>query len=282
MRIFMTGGTGYIGGAVALALRAAGHEVASLARPDSEAKPLRDAGVVLVSGDLESLPSLREQLAEYDAFIHTAQARENTAAADQGVVDVFTSFDKPIVFTTGVWILGNTQTATEASDVNPLEIVKWRIPMEERILGAGGAVLRPGCVYGGKQSLCAAWFAAAEQQQPVSIVGNGQNHWAMVDVHELADVYVRAIASNAKGVLHAIDDTRATLDECVRAVSSDIAIEHVPLDAARAKFGGFADALAVDQIISSDETRAKLGWSPKKTFTSSIAQQWEEWRQATR
>jgi nucleoside-diphosphate-sugar epimerase len=282
MRIFMTGGTGYIGGAVALALRDAGHEVASLARPDSEAKHLRDAGVVLVSGELESLPALRKQLAEYDAFIHAAQARENTAAADQAVVDVFTSFGKPIVFTTGVWILGNTRDASEGSDVNPLEIVKWRIPMEERILGAGGAVLRPGCVYGGKQSLCGAWFAAAEQQQPVSIVGNGENRWAMVDVHELADAYVRAIATNVRGVLHAIDDTRATLNECVRAVSTEVKIEHVPLDVARAKFGGFADALAVDQIINSDETRTKLGWTPKKTFTNSIAQQWEEWRQATR
>ncbi|HEX7833245.1 MAG TPA: NAD-dependent epimerase/dehydratase family protein [Thermoanaerobaculia bacterium] len=278
MRVFMTGGTGYIGGAVAIALRNAGHDVASLARPESEAKFLRDAGVALVSGDLASLPSLREQIAEYDTFVHTAQARDNKAAADKGVIDVVTSLGKHLILTTGVWILGNTKGADESSPVNPLDLVTWRVAIEESALASGGAVLRPGCVYGGKQSLFASWFATAEQQQPISIAGDGENRWAMVDLQELADAYVRAVERRATGVLHAIDDTRATLNDCAYAISPEVAIEHTPLADARAKLGGFADALALDQVIASDATRAKLGWSPQKTFVNSIESQWHEWR----
>ncbi|HYR29409.1 MAG TPA: NmrA family NAD(P)-binding protein, partial [Thermoanaerobaculia bacterium] len=66
MRIFLTGATGYIGCEVARALHEANHEVAALVRPDAETRQLRDLGAFLVSGDLHSLPSLRQQLAGYD------------------------------------------------------------------------------------------------------------------------------------------------------------------------------------------------------------------------
>ena len=280
MRVFLTGATGYIGSAVASALRDAGHDVGALVRPDADSKHLRDLGAFLITGDLDSLPALRDQLESYDAFVHTAQSRQNTVEADRAAVDTFTGLGGHFVYTSGVWVLGNTRGADEASPVNPLELVAWRPPHEELALGAGGAVLRPGCVYGGKQSLLADWFAASTQNRPLQIVGDGTNHWAMVHLRDLADLYVRAVTQRAKGVLHGIDDTRATLDECARAVAPNGITEHVPLDAARGNFGPFADALAVDQTIDSRETRAKTGWSPQRTFTGSVEEQWLEWRRS--
>jgi len=277
MRIFMTGATGYIGGAVATTLRIRGHEVAALVRADADSKRLRDLGVFLLTGDLQMLPELREQLEAYDAFVHTAQSGKETAAADRAAVDTFTSLPGHFIYTSGVWVLGNTKRADESSPVNPLSIVAWRPSHEELVLGGGGAVLRPGCVYGGKQSLFASWFAAAEQNQPINITGDGNNRWAMVDLHDLADLYVRAVEQRATKVLHGIDDTRSTLNECAAAFSTTV--EHVPLDLARTKLGGLADALALDQTIDSSETRAKLGWQPKRTFLDSIDDQWREWRQ---
>jgi nucleoside-diphosphate-sugar epimerase len=276
MRIFMTGATGYIGGAVAAALRIRGHEVAALVRAEADAKRLRDLGVFLLAGELESLPDLRAQLDGYDAFVHTAQSAKNTAAADRAAVDTFTALPGHFVYTSGVWVLGNTSHSDESSPVNPLPLVAWRPPHEELVLGSGAAVVRPGCVYGGKQSLFAAWFAAAQQGASLKITGDGNNRWAMVDLHDLTDFYTRAVEQRATRVLHAIDDTRATLNECARALSPNV--EHVPLEVAREKFGPFADALAVDQVIDSRETRAKLGWEPKRTFLNSIEEQWREWK----
>lgn len=275
----MTGATGYIGSAVAKRLRAAGHEVAALVRPDAEAKRLRDDGVVVVAGVIESLPSLHDQLEVYDVFVHTASAKKNAAEADRAAVETFTSLSRHFVYTSGVWVLGNTSSADEASDVNPLEIVGWRPPHEELVLGAGGAVVRPGCVYGGKQSLLADWFAAAEQNRPLQIVGDGTNRWAMVGLDDLADFYLRAVERRASGVLHAIDDSYATLNDCARAVAPNGTTEHIPLDTARTSMGPFADALAIDQRISSRESRTKLAWSPSTTFTGSVERQWSEWRQ---
>ena len=276
MNIFLTGATGYIGSAVAAALRNANHEVAAFARPDADTKFLRDIGAVLIGGDLETLPSLREQLASYDAYIHIAQARQNTVVADRAAVDTFLSLRGHFVYTSGVWVAGNTKSADESTPVNPLPIVAWRPAHEELVLAAGGAVIRPGCVYGGKQSLCADWFAAAEQNRATQLVGDGTNRWAMVNLHDLADLYVRIVEQKASGLLHGIDDTRDTLADCVRAVGAGV--ELVPLETARATFGPFADALAVDQQIASQKTREQIGWTPRRTFTTSLDEQWREWK----
>lgn len=273
MRIFLTGATGYIGSAVARALSAR-HEVTALVRPDADTKALRDLGVVLVSGNLHSLPSLREQIEGNDAFVHTAFS----PADDHFAVDVFTALPGHVVYTSGCWMLGNTATAHEGSPVNPLAISAWRAPHEERVLGSGGAVVRPGCVYGGKQSLCADWFIAAEQNRPLRIIGDGQNRWAMVHLDELADFYLRAAEQRATGVLHAVDDSHDPVEASARAVAPDAEIEYVPLELARTALGNFADALAVDQLIASSESRQKLGWSPRRTFVSSVAEQWQAWR----
>ena len=273
----MTGATGYIGGAVAAALRIRGHEVAALVRPDADSKRLRDLGVFLLTGELETLPELRDQLESYDAFVHTASSSKNTAEADRAAVDTFTALPGHFIYTSGVWVLGNTKHADESSAVNPLALVAWRPSHEELVLGSGGAVVRPGCVYGERQSLLAPWFAAADQGAPLKITGDGNNRWAMIDLHDLAELYTRAVEQRATKVLHAIDDTRATLNECASALST--AVEHIPLDAARAKLGPFADALAIDQVIDSRETREKLGWEPKRTFLNSIEEQRREWKQ---
>ena len=278
MRIFMTGATGYIGGAVAKALHARGHEVGALVRPDAEARELRDLGAFLLSGTLESLPSLREQLDSYDAFVHTAAARDHHVEADRIAVETFTSIGRTFVYTSGVWVLGKTTSADESSATNPLSIVAWRPAHEERVLAAGGCVIRPGCVYGGKQSLLADWFVAAQQERPLHIVGDGTNRWAMVDLTELSDLYARAVEQSARGMLHGIDDSHATLEECARAVAPNGTIEKTPADEARAKLGPFVDALVVDQVIASEATRAKTGWSPRRTFVGSVSEQWQEWR----
>src|SRR5437016_643493 len=164
MRVFITGATGYIGGAVAAAMRDRGHEVTALVRPESETNRLRERGIVVVAGDLASLPSLGDVLAGHDCYIHTASSRtHDKAALDKTAVDVFTAQNAHVLYTSGVWVLGNGRS-DESSPANPLPIVAWRVEHEQVVLRSGThAVLRPGCLYGGKQSLFADWFSAAER-----------------------------------------------------------------------------------------------------------------------
>ena len=59
MLTLVTGATGFIGGRIALALRARGDEVRGLVRDPNKAGFLREHGVELVSGDMEGVASLR-------------------------------------------------------------------------------------------------------------------------------------------------------------------------------------------------------------------------------
>jgi nucleoside-diphosphate-sugar epimerase len=280
MRVFLTGATGYIGSALAAALRARGHDVGALVRPESDSHRLRDAGVVIVAGDMASLPTLGDTLAGYDVFVHAAQSNTaDVAELVSGSIAAFAAQKGFLVYTSGVWVLGNTTgVADESTPVNPLALVAWRAGVEQQALAAGGAVIRPGCVYGGKQSLFAGWFAAAEKGEPLRIVGDGENHWSFVNLHDLVDCYLRAVEQRVPGILHAVDDTHATLNACAAAVAPGAAVEHVPADAARASMGAFVDALVVDQHVSSVAARQKLGWIPKRDFVGSVSEQWAEWR----
>src|SRR5581483_5326651 len=118
---------------------------------------------------------------------------------------------------------GNGDDLNESTPVNPLPLVAWRPAHEKIALANGrGAVIRPGCVYGGEQSLLADWFAAADQKRPLKVVGDGKNRWALVDLNDLADCYMRVIEQRATGVFHGVDDTRATLNEMAGALSKNI------------------------------------------------------------
>jgi nucleoside-diphosphate-sugar epimerase len=279
MRVFLTGATGYLGGAVAIALRERGHEVAALVRPESDDKQLRERGVFIVAGDLGMLPELSATLAAYDVLVHAALSSAGPVEHDRIAVETLTAQQGFFIFTSGVWVLGNSngKVLDESTPVNPLPLVAWRPAHEKMALANGrGAVLRPGCVYGGKQSLLADWFAAADQRRPLKIVGEGNNRWAMVNLHDLADCYLRLVEQRVTGIFHAVDDTRATLNECERAVAPSGKIEHVPGE------GPLAAALMANQIVSSDATRRKLGWKPPRTFPNSLEEQWREWRAALR
>jgi nucleoside-diphosphate-sugar epimerase len=289
MNVFITGATGFIGGGVARAMIARGDRVTALVRPATDASSLERAGARIVRGELVDLPSLRSEVARSEVSIHAAQAQENTADADRTAIEVFTSMPRGVfVFTSGVWVLGNrgATATTEDSAVDPLPISAWRAPLEKLVLDAGradfsAAVLRPGCVYGHRQSLLAGWFRAVDSGQPVRVIGNGENRWSMVHLNDLADCYLRIVDRKAGGVFHATDDSAETMDVIAAAVSGGrVPIEHVELAAARARMGSLADALAVDQHVSSAKTRETLGWAPKtRTFLGSVEQQWQEWRE---
>jgi len=76
MRVFLTGATGFIGGAVARALRDRGDDVHALVRSRERATDLESIGVDLAVGDVADRERIADALGGCDAAIHGAAVYE--------------------------------------------------------------------------------------------------------------------------------------------------------------------------------------------------------------
>jgi dihydroflavonol-4-reductase len=76
MRVFVTGGTGFIGGHVVRKLRDRGDEVVALCRSAEKGAALSDVGCEIVSGSLSDTEAIREGMRGCDAAIHGAAVYE--------------------------------------------------------------------------------------------------------------------------------------------------------------------------------------------------------------
>ncbi len=283
LEIFLTGATGYIGSAVADALLAAGHSVVGLARSDEAARRLTSKrpsskGITPFQGDLNSPANLREAAVKSDGVIHAGTTNEGPIdqEAVRVMLDALRDSGKPLLYTSGIWVLGDTggKIADETWPTNPAALVAWRPGVEQMVLraartGVRSVVFRPGVVYGRGGGILADFARSARETGAARYVGSGENHWPLVHVEDLADLYVRAFQQAGSGTLfHATDGSACRVREIAEAASSGAGAggrtESWPLEEARKTLGVFADALVLDQLVSSEKARTKLGWQPRK------------------
>jgi nucleoside-diphosphate-sugar epimerase len=135
------------------------------------------------------------------------------------------------------------------------------------VLDAGGVVIRPGIVFGRGGGIPADFVQTARETGAARYVGAGENHWPMVHLDDLADLYVLAIEKAPAGaLLHASDGTAFQVKQIAAAARLGAGAggrtESWPLDEARKTLGAYADALVLDQQVSSEKARAMLGWKP--------------------
>ena len=74
---FVTGGSGFIGGALIARLRAEGWDVRALARSDAAGQKVRERGAVPVPGDLENQAMMRDGAAGCEVAFHAAAKVED-------------------------------------------------------------------------------------------------------------------------------------------------------------------------------------------------------------
>jgi nucleoside-diphosphate-sugar epimerase len=277
MRIFLTGGTGYIGSAVLDAFVRAGHRVDALVRNSEKAALVQERGGNAVLGDASDPKTYADAAAAADGVVLTAfEESPRGVKIDESTIDtVLAGPVKPgrfIIYTSGVWVLGDTNgPATEDAPVKPTPHVAWRPAHEALVqsLSRSGqirtAIVRPGIVYGGARGIISDLLKNAKNGL-LRVVGDGRNHWPCVYDRDLADLYVRIAAHpEASGIFHANDEADERVSDIVEAIARHFMVQpdirHVPIEEARNKMGQYADALALDQVVRSPRARA-LGWAP--------------------
>ena len=303
MRVFLTGGTGYIGSAVLDALLRGGHRVTALVRDPEKAARLGARGVTTVTGELSAPKTFAKVFADTDAIVHTAfegsprgveKDREALETLLAGLKTAKTADGAPatFVYTSGIWVLGNTtKPADEETPLDPVAHVQWRPAHEQLVLDAGDnglrtIVVRPGIVYGGARGIVSDILKDALNGM-MRVIGPGKNRWPTVYARDLGDLYARLLeVPDARGVYHANDETDERVNDIVEAIASHLSqrpdIRHMPLPEARRKLGTYADALALDQRVRSPRAKA-LGWAPTlSSITANVPRLFEEYRRGGR
>jgi len=150
MRVFVTGGSGFVGSAIVQELIRAGHRVLGLARSDSAAKCLSGVGAEVHRVDLEDLESIKSGAAATDGLIHRAFNHdfskfaancEIVRRAIEALGDVLAGSDRPLIISsrTGPSCAGRLATEDDVAASGPGSLPRVELPKRWRFRRRRGA-----------------------------------------------------------------------------------------------------------------------------------------------
>src|SRR5579885_2610836 len=155
MRVFLTGANGFIGGAVAVALIAAGHRVRGLVRNGAKAEMVAGHGIEPVIGSLDETAVLQAEARAADAVINAASSDHRGAV--EAFIAALSGSGKPFIHSSGSSIVADLAMGEpsdrifdEATPVDPLPERAARVAIDRLVLASGirSVVLCNSMIYG--------------------------------------------------------------------------------------------------------------------------------------
>src|SRR5438552_2843384 len=207
-RVFVTGGTGFVGRAVVQALGAEGYAVRCLVRRGSE-RDLRGLGAIeRVEGDVMARQSLDEGMAGCNAVIHLVGIiREHPASGvtfervhTQGTINVLEA-----AATVGARrYVHMSALGTRVGAHSRYHRTKWAAEEVVRASPIPWTIFRPSIIYGRGDGFVSMLAGMIERLPVVPVIGTGRQRLQPVPVAHVAQGFVRALALDAS-VKHTYD-----------------------------------------------------------------------------
>ena len=235
MKIFITGASGYIGGSVAAAMMAAGHQASGLARSDEATAALAKLGIRPVRGTLDDVEVLAKAAHDADVTINAANAGHRAAA--EAMLKALAETGKTILHTDGSSIVGTRARGEFVENVfdedTPFTPTSQRAPRVEidkmvRSAASDGVrsiVIAPSLIYGlghglNPHSIQVPWLIQVAKKFGVAKhIGRGENRWANVHIDDLMALYVLAIEKAPAGAFYYAENGENSMREVCEAIS---------------------------------------------------------------
>lgn len=244
MRVFVTGGTGAIGGYAVPALVAAGHSVTALARTEAKAGALESQGATAVSVSLFDRDALAAAFAGHDAVVNLASALPSTTSfllrsawkdcervrieGSATVVDAAQSAGVPRLVQESVAMLyaaGGSDWIDEDHPVDHYPISKGNHGAEASAdrFAAGGAtatILRFGVFYG-RGAAHSEQLLALARRHIGFVPGRRDSYISSIHLADAAAAVVAALEAPG-GRYNVVDDEPVTKHEFAQACSEAV------------------------------------------------------------
>ena len=292
MRIFLTGASGFIGGAVAVALCSAGHRVHGLVRSEAKAELVTRHGVEPVIGRLDDAAVLQVEARAADAVINAASSDHRGAV--ETLVAALTGSGKAFIHSSGSSIVADLAMGepsdrifNETTPVEPLPERAARVEIDRVVLSAAAirsVVLCNTMIYGNALGPSAqsvqtpALVQQAKESGVVRYVGRGLNRWSNVHIADVVALYVLALAKAPAGTFMYVESGEEALGEIAKAVATRLGLGAVQSWSAEEAIAAWGRNLATLSLGSNSRVRGKaaaeLGWSPtQRSVTKWIAKE---------
>jgi nucleoside-diphosphate-sugar epimerase len=279
MRVFITGGTGFIGSAVVSELLGAGCAVIGLARSAPSARRLETAGAAVFEGSLGDTDGLKRGADSADAVIHTAfvhdfsdfgAAVETDRLAIEAIGETLSGSNRPFVVTSGVPLGHDGQVITEDDDSDPAKFPRLSeaaaLPFAAR--GVRVSVVRPSRLVHGEgdtHGFIPRLIDIARKNGISAYIGNGQNRCQAVHRSDAARLFRLAVEHGAaRARYQAVADEGLRFRDIAEAIAGRLNIPAVSISAeeAMSHFGFLGQIVGRDNPASSQATQKALGWKP--------------------
>jgi len=194
--ILVTGGTGFVGGHVVHALRAAGKDVRVLVRDRRAGARVEAWGAILAEGDMTDPTSLRAAVDGCEAVVHLVAIRQGREERFRRVMVEGTRDLLAAATAAGVGRVVHMSalgTSDQTKDLVPYYGAKWD---SERLVEGSGipcVIFRPSFVFGTDGGILPTFVKLARFTPVTPIIGNGRQRIQPIWVDDVAEYFVRAV-----------------------------------------------------------------------------------------
>jgi nucleoside-diphosphate-sugar epimerase len=281
MRIFLTGANGYIGGAAACALIAAGHKVRGLVRSDAKARAVAAHGIEPVIGSLDDTALLQAEARAADAVINTASSDHRGAV--EALIAALSGSGKAFIHSSGSSIVADLAMGEpsekifdEATPLTPVADKAARVAIDRLVLDAPdirSVAICNSMIYGhalGPPAQSVQIPALTRQAKASGVaryIGRGLNRWSNVHFADVAALYVLALAKAPARTFMFVESGEEALGAIANAIATKLKLGAAQSWSADEAIAAWGRNMAVYSLGSNSRVRGKaaaaLGWEPE-------------------